>query len=85
MKLKNNRVFYSIEDAYKILDNINTWIVNSDTKASIILGLIGVLFTIIFSNLDFINILIKIIDKIFNNILFGDIVMKVRRELLTCI
>ena len=44
MKLKNNRVFYSIEDAYKILDNINTWIVNSDTKASIILGLIGVLF-----------------------------------------
>lgn len=74
MKLKNNMVFYSIEDAYKILDNINTWIVNSDTKASIILGLIGVLFTIIFSNLDFINILIKLINKIFDNILFSDIV-----------
>ena len=67
MKIKNNNA-YSIDDAYKSLDNINSWIINSDTKASIVLGLLGVLFTIIFSNSDFINILNKLINEIFNDI-----------------
>ena len=72
MKIKNNNA-YSIDDAYKSLDNINSWIINSDTKASIVLGLLGVLFTIIFSNSDFINILNKLINEIFNDIMFCDI------------
>ena len=72
MKIKNNNE-YSIDDAYRSLDNINSWIINSDTKASIVLGLLGVLFTIIFSNSDFINILNKLINEIFNDIMFCDI------------
>lgn len=73
MKLKNDGI-YSIDDAYRNLDNINLWIVNSDTKASIILGLIGVLFTIIFSNANFLILLIKLINEIFDNIMFSDII-----------
>ena len=73
MKLKNSEI-YSIDDAYRNLDNINLWIVNSDTKTSIILGLIGVLFTIIFSNSDFLILLIKLINEIFDNIMFSDII-----------
>ena len=38
------------EDLYKNLDIINQWINNSDNKAAINLGLVGILLTIIFTN-----------------------------------
>lgn len=37
-------------DLMSILSQINQWIVNCDTKASILLALIGVIFGIVFSN-----------------------------------
>jgi len=48
------------DDIYKNLENINSWINNSDTKASIVLGLNGVILSIIFTN---IKIHIAIIKK----------------------
>ena len=50
------------EDLYHILDTINMWINNCDTKASIILGIIGVVFSIVFSS-DYIRIVKRILEK----------------------
>lgn len=38
------------EDSYKNLEIINEWINNSDNKTSIVLGIVGIILTIIFSN-----------------------------------
>lgn len=37
-------------DKYKVLDTVNQWIFNCDTKASIILATLGVFLTILFSS-----------------------------------
>lgn len=61
------------DDIYKNLENINSWINNSDTKASIVLGLNGVILSIIFTNDIFINKYTNIFKKVFKNINFSDI------------
>lgn len=61
------------EDLYKNLDIINQWINNSDNKASIILGLVGILLTIIFTTESILSKTIKIINEAFLNINFSDI------------
>jgi hypothetical protein len=61
------------DDAYKNLDIINSWISNSDTKASIILGLVGVVITIIFSNGSFINTMDELTKNVFSNMNFSDV------------
>ena len=61
------------EDLYKNLDIINQWINNSDNKAAIILGLVGILLTIIFTNGNVLSQTVKIMKEIFLNINFSDI------------
>lgn len=61
------------EDLYKNLDIINQWINNSDSKASIILGLVGILLTIVFTNGSLTYYIMKIIKEVFLNINFSDI------------
>lgn len=61
------------EDLYKNLDNVNQWINSCDSKTSIILGLIGILLTIIFTNSSLINNLLIIIENNLKNINFCDI------------
>lgn len=61
------------EDLYKNLDIINQWINNSDNKAAIILGLVGILLTIIFTNGNVLSRTVKIMKEIFLNINFSDI------------
>ena len=68
-----NKISYSKEDAVKELETINFWINNSDTKASITLGLIGVVFTIIFSDNSFINLTIQLLQKVIVELDFSDI------------
>lgn len=41
---------FSKSDAFKTLDTINMWIGNCDTKASIILASIGIVFTLLFDS-----------------------------------
>lgn len=64
---------YKIDDAYRNLENINSWINNSDTKASIILGLVGILLTINFSNNGFVENVLEIVGKCIKEISFSDI------------
>lgn len=64
---------FTKEDAYKNLDIINSWISNSDTKASIILGLLGVLMTVIFSNDSFLDTIIKLLQNVLSNMNFSDV------------
>ena len=52
---------------------INQWINNSDNKTAIVLGLIGIFLTIIFTNGYFVNNIFKIITKMISNINFSDI------------
>ena len=74
MKKKTNIICnYSKEDIYKNLDNINNWINNCDTKASILLGLNGVILSIIFTNNRFLNEYASIFKKLFNGINFSDV------------
>ncbi len=61
------------EDLYKNLDIINQWINNSDSKASIMLGLVGILLTIVFTNGSLTYYTMKIIKEVFLNINFSDI------------
>lgn len=55
---------FKCNDAYKTLDTINMWINNCDTKASIVLGIIGVALSVIFSS-DNLRIVKNLIEKIF--------------------
>jgi len=64
---------YTKEDAYKNLEFINSWINNSDTKASIVLGLIGIILTIIFSNSSLINKCVQLMNEFTKKIQFSDI------------
>lgn len=57
---------FTKDDAYKTLDTINMWINNCDTKASIVLGSIGVVATILLSS-DFVHPIKNIIEKVFSN------------------
>ena len=61
--MKKSKEIYDLEHAYKNLENINIWINNSDTKSSIMLGLVGVVFTILFSNSKFIDSMIKVVTN----------------------
>ncbi len=61
------------EDLYKNLDVINQWINNSDNKASIILGLVGILLTIIFTTGNITSQTTKIMKELFLNTNFSDI------------
>lgn len=60
---------FSKDDAYKTLDTINMWINNCDTKASIVLGSIGVVATIFLSS-DFVHPIKNIIEKSFSNLIW---------------
>ena len=71
--MKKSKEIYDLEHAYKILENINMWINNSDTKSSIMLGLVGVVFTILFSNLKFIDSMIKVVTNCCVKITFSDL------------
>lgn len=64
---------FSKEYAFKTLDIVNMWINNCDSKASIILGSIGVIFSIILSS-DFTKAIKRIIENAFINIDFYKIV-----------
>ena len=64
---------YNKDDIYKNLENINGWINNSDTKASIVLGLDGVMLSIIFTNDIFVSNYINIFKNVFKSINFSDI------------
>lgn len=52
------------EDLNTILDRINNWINNCDTKSSIVLSFIGILLGIIFTT-DYITKLFEIYKKIY--------------------
>jgi len=71
--MKKSKEIYDLEHAYKNLENINMWINNSDTKSSIMLGLVGVVFTILFSNLKFIDSMIKVVTNCCVKITFSDL------------
>ena len=62
------------EDINKILDNVNFWINNSDTKASIILGFLGIFISIIFTNNKILAKIINIFNNLFIDISFDDII-----------
>lgn len=59
-----------IDDAYKKLEMINQWINNSDSKSSIVLGLVGIIITIIFTNTSFVDDIIRIISRISKHMIF---------------
>lgn len=61
------------DDAYKTLDTINMWIENCDNKASIILGSIGVIVSIILGS-DFAKVIKNIVETAFTDIDFWKIV-----------
>ena len=65
---------YTKDDAYKSLESINNWINNSDMKSSIMLGIIGVLITVIFSNGNIVSQYIKIFEKAIANLKCLDII-----------
>lgn len=52
---------------------INQWINNSDSKSSIVLGLVGIIFTIVFTNTNFINNIERIINEISKRIIFSNV------------
>ncbi|MBU3188778.1 hypothetical protein K9O30_06335 [Clostridium bowmanii] len=57
---------YEKDDLYQTLDRINLWIENSDTKTSIAIGAIGVVFAILLSKdyaVKFKNIIISMINS----------------------
>lgn len=62
-----------IDDAYKKLEMINQWINNLDSKSSIVLGLVGIIITIIFTNTSFVDDIIRIISRISKHMIFSDI------------
>lgn len=70
MKKEN---IYSRDDAYKSLENINSWINNCDTKTSIILALFGVILTMLLTNSIFINQLLNILHLAIKGINFSNI------------
>ena len=72
------------EDSYKKLEIINEWINNSDNKTSIVLGIVGIILTIIFSNGSITNNLLKIIYGIILDINFDDILYIIIFILLIC-
>lgn len=72
------------EDLYKNFEIINEWINNSDNKTSIVLGIVGIILTIIFSNGEIINNLLKIVNKLILDINFDDILYIIIFILLTC-
>jgi hypothetical protein len=61
------------DDSYQKLEMINQWINNSDSKSSIVLGLVGIFFIIVFTNTSFINNILEIIKKISEHIIFSDV------------
>ncbi len=63
---KKAKEYFTREDAYKALDTITMWIGNCDTKASIFLGSIGVVFTVILSS-DYVKIIKNILENTFSN------------------
>lgn len=64
---------FTKEDGYRNLENINSWINNSDTKASILLGLIGVFLTMLFSDSSFFKKIFAILNNALSKITFSDI------------
>ena len=67
---KNN---YNKEDIYKNLDNIISWINNSEVKASIALGLFGVIITVLFTNDSIIKKYTDLLKEVIKNINFSDV------------
>lgn len=61
--MKENQIFKNKEDVKQTLDNVNNWISNCDTKTSIILGVIGVIISLLLS-FDYIDTVYKIVLKL---------------------
>ena len=72
------------DDSYKKLEIINEWINNSDNKTSIVLGIVGIILTIIFSNGSITNNLLKIVNEIILDINFDDVLYIIIFILLIC-
>lgn len=62
------------EDAYRTLENINQWIATVDNKAAAVLGIIGVILTVLFTNNTVIENCTRIISTAFLNKTFGDVI-----------
>lgn len=72
--MKNN---YGKEDCYQSLENINSWINNSDTKASIMLGITGVILTVILTNNELIGKCTNLFDAITKDFDFFDAIYSI--------
>lgn len=64
---------YNKEDVYKNLDNIISWINNSEVKASIALGLFGVIITVLFTNDSLIKKYADLFKEVIKNVNFSDV------------
>lgn len=60
------------EDLYKNLDITNSWINNSDNKASIMIAFLGFSLFELCKNTNYINCIINILQKCISNINFSD-------------
>ena len=58
--MNENREGFNKDDAYKILDTVNMWIANCDTKASVFIASVGVICSIAVSS-DLLGIVINVI------------------------
>lgn len=72
MSQKKNKKEYTKEDATYTLDSVNEWIENCDTKTAIIMGIYGVIITIILST-DWLKEMIAILETVVSNMSFWNI------------
>ena len=68
--MKKNK--YSKDDLYKNLDITNSWINNSDNKASIMIAFLGFSLFELFKNTNYISCILDILKKCISNIDFSD-------------
>ena len=66
------KIKYSIEDLYKNLDITNSWINNSDNKASIMIAFLGFSLFELFKNTDYTDCIYNVLKKCISNINFSD-------------
>lgn len=71
------------DDLNQILDRNVAWIENCDSKASIMLGILGVVLSIIFA-LDYASIILNVLQKKCSNASFGNITFLILVTLSLC-
>lgn len=69
---KNNKICFNENRLNDNFENINSWINNCDNKASIMLGFIGIIVTILLTNNEFISTFIKLINEVIEKKEFVD-------------